>query len=441
CVREVLIIAAALSIQDPRERPADQQQAADEKHRRFADPTSDFLAFLNLWNYLRNKQKELSGSQFRRMCKNEFLHFLRIREWQDLHGQIKQVAKTLGVTSNTADAPPDRIHIALLSGLLSHIGLMDTDKKDDAGSKRRQLNEYLGARGAKFAVFPGSALFKKPPRWVMSAELVETSRLWGRINAKIDPDWVEPLAGHLVKRNYSEPHWSKKQAAVMAYEKVTLYGVPIVAQRRVNYGSIDPETARDMFIRNALVEGDWETHHRFFHDNRALLDEVEELEHRARRRDILVDDETLVDFYDERLPADVVSGRHFDAWWKQARRNDPDLLSFEKSMLINANADDVSEADYPDVWRQGPLRFRLTYQFEPGTDADGVTVHIPLQVLNQVRPDGFEWLVPGLRGELITELIRSLPKQLRVNFVPAPDYARKLLERLDPRTEPLLGAL
>ncbi|MBT2214193.1 ATP-dependent RNA helicase HrpA [Actinomadura sp. NEAU-AAG7] len=438
CVREVLVIAAALSIQDPRERPADDQQAADERHRRFADPTSDFLAYLNLWNYLREQQQELSGSAFRRMCKNEFLHFLRVREWQDLHGQLKQVAKTLGVTVNTADAPPDRVHVSLLSGLLSHVGLADADKKD---AKQRRGQEYIGARGARFAVFPGSSLFRKPPRWVMSAELVETSRLWARVNAKIEPEWIEPLAGHLVKRSYSEPHWSKKRAAVMAHEKVTLYGVPIVADRRVNYGSIDPALSRELFIRHALVEGDWETHHRFFHENRALLDEVEELEHRARRRDILVDDETLFDFYDERVPEDVVSGRHFDAWWKQARREDPDLLGFEKSMLINATADGVSEADYPDAWRQGPLGLRLTYQFEPGTDADGVTVHVPVQVLNQVRPDGFDWQVPGLRAELVTELIRSLPKQLRVNFVPAPDYARKVLGRVAPRTEPLLDAL
>ncbi|MFA1551235.1 ATP-dependent RNA helicase HrpA [Actinomadura chokoriensis] len=437
CVREVLVIASALSIQDPRERPAEHQQAADDRHRRFADPTSDFLAYLNLWNYLREQQKELSGSAFRRMCKNEFLHFLRVREWQDLHGQLKQVAKSLGVTLNTADAPPDRIHTSLLAGLLSHIGLIDAEKKD----KQRRGQEYLGARGARFAVFPGSSLFKKPPRWVMSAELVETSRLWGRVNAKIEPDWIEPLAQHLVKRAYSEPHWSKKQAAVMAREKVTLYGVPIVADRPVNYGRIDPALSRELFIRHALVEGDWETRHRFFHDNRALLDEVEELEHRARRRDILVDDETLFDFYDERIPEDVVSGRHFDSWWKKARHSDPDLLGFEKSMLINETAGGVSESDYPDVWKQGPLRLRLTYQFEPGADADGVTVHIPVQVLNQVRPDGFEWQVPGLRAELVTELIRSLPKQLRVNFVPAPDYARKVLDRVAPRTEPLLDAL
>ncbi|WP_018657045.1 ATP-dependent RNA helicase HrpA [Actinomadura flavalba] len=442
CVREVLIIAAALSVQDPRERPADQQQAADELHRRFSDPASDFLSYLNLWNYLREQQRELSGSRFRRLCKNEFLHYLRVREWQDLHSQLKQVAKSLGVTANTVDAAPDSVHVSLLAGLLSHIGLMDVaDKKDEPRDKRRKGQEYVGARGAKFAVFPGSSLFKKPPRWIMSAELVETSRLWARTNAKIEPEWIEPLAQHLVKRNYSEPHWSKKQAAVMAYETVTLYGVPIVAQRRVNYGRVDPELARELFIRHALVEGDWQTHHRFFAENRALLDEVEELEHRARRRDILVDDETLFDFYDERVPADIVSGRHFDAWWKKARHTEPDRLSFERSMLINASAGDVSEAEYPGAWRQGPFTLKLTYQFEPGADADGVTVHVPLQILNQVRPDGFDWQVPGLRAELVTELIRSLPKQLRVNFVPAPDYARRVLERVAPRTEPLLDAL
>ncbi|REF00036.1 ATP-dependent RNA helicase HrpA [Thermomonospora umbrina] len=433
CVREVLVIASALSIQDPRERPADKQQAADERHRRFADPTSDFLAYLNLWNHLRDKQKELSGGQFRRMCKSEFLHYLRVREWQDLHGQLKQVARGLGVTVNTADAPPENVHRALLAGLLSHVGLMDPEKR-----------EYLGARGARFALFPGSGLFKKPPRWVMSAELVETSRLWARVNARIEPEWIEPLAQHLVKRTYSEPHWSKKQGAAMAYERVTLYGVPIVTQRRVQYGRIDPELARELFIRHALVGGEWETHHRFFHQNRALLEEVEDLEHRARRRDILVDDETLFDFYDERLPADAISVRHFDVWWKQARRDTPDLLNFERRMLINAGADEVREDDYPDAWRQGPLKLALTYRFEPGADAagtDGVTVHVPLQVLNQVGPDGFDWQVPGLRTELVTELIRSLPKQLRVNFVPAPDVARRVLQRVSPRGEPLLDAL
>ncbi|PGH49225.1 ATP-dependent RNA helicase HrpA [Streptomyces sp. Ru87] len=434
CVREVMVIAAALSIQDPRERPSDKQQQADQQHARFRDETSDFLAFLNLWRYVREQQKALSSSAFRRMCRSEFLNYLRIREWQDIYTQLRQVAKTMGIQlgdSSSPDAPADRVHASLLAGLLSHIGLKDTDAK----------NEYLGARGAKFAVFPGSGLFKKPPRWIMSAELVETSRLWARVNAKIEPEWVEPLAQHLVKRTYSEPHWEQKQAAVMAYERVTLHGVPIVAQRKVNYGRIDPETSRELFIRNALVEGDWRTHHQFFHDNRKLLSEVEELEHRARRRDILVDDETLFDFYDRVIPEHVVSGAHFDSWWKQRRREEPELLNFEKSMLINEQAEAVTKDDYPDSWRQGKLKFRVTYQFEPGTDADGVTVHIPLQVLNQVTPDGFDWQIPGLRENLVTELIRSLPKPVRRNYVPAPNYAQRFLGTTVPGQEPLTAAL
>ncbi|MFI9258806.1 ATP-dependent RNA helicase HrpA [Streptomyces sioyaensis] len=427
CVREVMVIAAALSIQDPRERPADKQQQADQQHARFKDESSDFLAFLNLWRYVREQQRELSSSAFRRMCRSEFLNYLRIREWQDIYSQLRSVAKTMGIHLSEEDAAPDHIHTSLLSGLLSHIGLKDTDAK----------NEYLGARSAKFAVFPGSALFKKAPRWVMSAELVETSRLWARVNAKIEPEWIEPLAQHLVKRSYSEPHWEQKMAAVMAYERVTLYGVPIVAQRKISYGRIDPETSRDLFIRNALVEGDWRTHHQFFHDNRKLLGEVEELEHRARRRDILVDDETLFDFYDQRLPADVVSGAHFDAWWKKKHREEPELLNFEHSMLINESAEAVTKDDYPDSWRQGKLKFKVTYQFEPGADADGVTVHIPLQVLNQVSAEGFDWQIPGLREQLVTELIRSLPKPIRRNYVPAPNFAARFLDS----TVPLQGAL
>ncbi|ARF56154.1 ATP-dependent RNA helicase HrpA [Streptomyces gilvosporeus] len=427
CVREVMVIAAALSIQDPRERPSDKQQQADQQHARFKDETSDFLAFLNLWRYVREQQKTLSSSAFRRMCRSEFLNYLRIREWQDIYSQLRTVAKSMGIHLSEEEAAPDRIHGALLSGLLSHIGLKDTDAK----------NEYLGARSAKFAVFPGSALFKKPPRWVMSAELVETSRLWARVNAKIEPEWVEPLAQHLVKRTYSEPHWEQKMAAVMAYERVTLYGVPLVAQRKVAYGKIDPETSRDLFIRNALVEGDWRTHHQFFHDNRKLLGEVEELEHRARRRDILVDDETLFDFYDRRIPDDVVSGAHFDSWWKKKRQDEPELLNFEHSMLINESAEAVTKDDYPDSWRQGKLKFKVTYQFEPGADADGVTVHIPLQVLNQVSSEGFDWQIPGLREQLVTELIRSLPKPIRRNYVPAPNFAARFLDS----TVPLQGSL
>ncbi|GAA2438165.1 ATP-dependent RNA helicase HrpA [Streptomyces pulveraceus] len=430
CVREVMVIAAALSIQDPRERPSEKQTQADQQHARFKDETSDFLAFLNLWRYIREQQKERGSSSFRRMCKQEYLNFLRIREWQDIYAQLRTVAKQMGMQveepSAGTDAPEQSVHTSLLAGLLSHIGLKDTEK-----------NEYLGARSAKFAIFPGSALFKKQPRFVMSAELVETSRLWARVNARVEPEWIEPLAQHLLKRTYSEPHWEKDQAAVMAYERVTLYGVPIVAQRKINFGRIDAETSRDLFIRNALVEGDWRTHHQFFHDNRKLLGEVEELEHRARRRDILVDDETLFDFYDQRIPDHVVSGAHFDSWWKHKRRDEPDALDFERSMLINEKAGAVTKDDYPDSWRQGKLKFKVTYQFEPGADADGVTVHIPLQVLNQVTAEGFDWQIPGLREDVVTELIRSLPKPVRRHYVPAPNYADKFLDRAVPLQEPL----
>jgi ATP-dependent helicase HrpA len=430
CVGEVLVITAALSIQDPRERPLDNQQAADEKHARFREVESDFMSYLNLWNYVQERQRELSSSQFRRLCKEEFLNYLRVREWQDLESQLRQVARSMGVTVASEPAGRYQIHVSLLVGLLSHVGLKDVEKQ-----------EYVGARGARFAIFPGSALFRKSPRWVMAAELVETSRLWGRIVARIEPEWAERLAGHLVKRSYSEPHWEKSQGAVMAFEKVTLYGLPLVPSRKVHYGRIDPALCRELFIRHALVEGDWDTHHSFFHDNRALLDEVEELEHRVRRRDILVDDETLFAFYEQRLGPEVVSARHFDAWWKTTRRTRPDLLNFEKSMLVTERAAGVDDADYPESWLDGDLRLRLTYQFEPGSDTDGVTVHIPLPVLNQVSGVGFDWQVPGLRGQLVTALIRSLPKPLRRNLVPVPDHAKAFLQAVPLREGELLEAL
>ncbi|MBF0690220.1 ATP-dependent RNA helicase HrpA [Providencia alcalifaciens] len=418
-VRETMVIVSALSIQDPRERPLDKQQASDEKHRRFHDKQSDFLAFLNLWDYLKQQQEELSNAQFRKMCRQDFLNYLRIREWQDLYTQLRQVVKEQGFAINSAAADFRSIHVSLLAGLLSHVGQKDAEK-----------HEFTGARNARFTIFPGSGLFKKPPKWTMVAELVETSKLWGRIAASIDPEWIEPLAEHLVKHHYSEPHWSKSEGAVMASEKVTLYGLPIVASRQVNYGVIDPLLCRELFIRHALVEGDWNTRHAFFKANLKLLSEVEDLEHKSRRRDILVDDETLFAFYDQRIPNDVISSRHFDNWWKTVSKQQPDLLSFEKNMLIKEDASTVSALDYPNYWYQGDLKFRLSYQFEPGTDADGVTVHIPLAILNQVHNVGFDWQVPGLRHELIVALIKSLPKPIRRNFVPAPNYASAFLERV-----------
>ncbi|MGH3769813.1 MAG: ATP-dependent RNA helicase HrpA [Pseudonocardiaceae bacterium] len=426
CLDEVLVIVAALSIQDPRERPTDAEAAADAQHARFANKDSDFLSILTLWRHLEERQRALSSTQFRKLCKAEFLHYLRVRQWQDLYGQLRRITRDLGMTANTEPAAPQQVHVSLLAGLLSQIGLFDPETRD-----------YLGARGARFAVFPGSSLFRKPPRWVMAAELVETSRLWGRIAARIEPQWVEPLAGHLVKRGYSEPHWERKRAAVVAYEKVTLYGIPIVASRKIDYGRIDPELARELFLRHALVEGDWETRHAFFHANRALLDDVEELEQRARRRDILVEDETLLDFYDQRIPAEIVSGAHFDSWWRTASVTQPELLNFELSMLVTGQG--VSEADFPDSWRHGTLE--LSYQFEPGADADGVTVHVPLPVLNQLTAAPFTWQVPGLREELLIALLKSLPKPLRRQLVPIPDHVKALLARMTPYDEPLLDAL
>ncbi|HFQ4929215.1 ATP-dependent RNA helicase HrpA [Vibrio vulnificus] len=430
CLKEVMIIAAALSIQDPRERPSDKQQSADDKHRRFYHEDSDFLTFVNLWNHIQKQQKALSGNQFRRQCKDDYLNYLRVREWQDVYFQIHQSMREMEFKLNSEPGSYDAVHSAILTGLLSHIGMKDQEK-----------NEYHGARNARFHIFPGSGLFKKQPKWVMSAELVETSKLWGRIIAKIQPEWIEPLAKHLIKRSHSEPHWSKKQAAVMAYEKVMLYGIPIVPKRLVNYGNIDASVSREIFIRSALVEGDWETKHAFFKQNRKLLLEVEELEHKSRRRDILVDDEELFQFYDQRVGTEVVSGRHFDTWWKQASKKEPELLNFEKEMLFKGDASHVTDLDYPNFWHQNGLKLKLSYQFEPGDDSDGVTVHIPLPILNQIDTAGFDWQIPGLRHELVVSLIKSLPKTLRKNFVPAPNYADAFLSRVTAMEMPLLDAL
>ncbi len=446
CLAEVLVITAALSIQDPRERPVEQRARADQLHARFRDPRSDFMAWLNLWRHLREKQGEMGSSAFRRMCREEHLNYLRIREWQDFEGQLRQVARQVGlkqggrpgsgasagstgsaVSSEAVDE--NGVHQALLSGLLSHIGLRDADRRD-----------YLGARGARFAIFPGSGLFKSQPDLVMSAELVETSRLWGRQNAAIDPLWAERLGGDLVKRTYSEPHWSKKRESALAQERVTLYGVPLVADRTVPLGGLQPDVARELFIRHALVQGEWRARHRFFETNRRLLEEAEELEHRARRHDIVVDEETLFDFYDARIGAEVVSGVHFDTWWKQERRTRPDLLTFDPEMLVRDVGEGVG-ADFPDAWHEGTMTLPLRYHFEPGHSADGVTVDVPLATLNTVGAAPFSWNVPGLRHELVTALIRSLPKPLRVNFVPAPDVARRFLEAVAPGEEPLAPAL
>jgi ATP-dependent helicase HrpA len=469
CAREVLIIAAALSIQDPRERPADAREAADARHARFAEPGSDFLAFVTLWDYLRGQQRELSSSAFRRMCRREYLHYLRTREWQDLYGQLRQTAREVGIVvghdrgaeqatepaidlSALAAGPvakreprfpadlANRVHMSLLAGLLSQIGMKAADAKDGdpkARGRRRGPAEFTGARGARFAIFPDSVLAKSPPQWVMAAELVETSRLWARTTARIEPEWAESLAAHLVRRSYSEPRWDARRGAVMATERVNLYGLPIVAARPVNYARVDPAAARALFIQHALVEGDWTTHHRFFRDNQRLLEEAEDLERRARRRGIVADDMARFSFYDQRIPATVTSARHFDSWWKKTRAAAPGLLTFSPADLVGPAADEIRPADYPSRWDEFPL----SYEFAPGDPGDGVTVDVPLTTLNQVNGAELGWQVPGLRHELVTELIRSLPKQLRTAFVPAPDTARAVLARLGPPHGDLLDAL
>jgi HrpA-like RNA helicase len=351
---------------------------------------------------------------------------------------VLTLAGDLGVAVRSTSAERTGLHVSLLAGLLSQIGmkLQGSEPLQPAASApkgRRPRAEYLGARSARFAIFPGSSLARKPPDWIVAAELVETSRLWARTVARIEPEWVEPLARHLIRHSYSEPHWEKKRGGAVALEKVTLYGVPLVVDRKVPFGRIDPAAARELFIRHALVEGDWQTSHRFFAENRRLLAEAEEVEHRARRRGLVASEDELFAFYDARIPADVVSAQHFDTWWKQARRADPGLLTFKASDLLNDDATGVSADAYPDVWTSesaGVPPAPLSYAFEPGSESDGVTADIPLSRLNQVNPAEFSWQVPGLRTELVTEMIRSLPKALRRDLVPAPDVAREVVARL-----------
>ncbi|MER0077504.1 ATP-dependent RNA helicase HrpA [Corynebacterium marquesiae] len=430
CLDDVMVIVAAMTIQDVRERPLDFQAQADQAHARFKDKTSDFLSMLKLWDYIKQTRNEQSGNKFRKRMKQEFLHYMRIREWFDLVRQLKDVTKQLGWTyQEGTERRSDDIHMSLLSGLLSNIGARDGNSK-----------EFQGARNTRFLVFPGSALAKKPPEFLMAAELVETSRLWARDVAAIDPAWVEKLGADLLKHNYSEPTWSRKRAAAIAHQKSTLYGVPIVADRTVPYHRVDPSAARDMFIRNALIAGDWNTHHAFFKANAQALDDAAAYEEKARRRGLIVDEDTLFDFYDQRIPAKVTTGRRFDSWWKKERRRTPDLLDFDPTKLID-DSHEVTEESFPDHWRKGSIDYELTYKFEPGDPLDGVTVMVPIPMLAGLDTEGFDWLVPGLRLELVTELIRSLPKALRRTVVPAPEFAERAIDRLIPYEGPITQQL
>ncbi|QBI19774.1 ATP-dependent RNA helicase HrpA [Egibacter rhizosphaerae] len=430
CVREVLVLVAALSLQDPRQRPEKRRQEADGYHGRFADETSDFAGFVNLWEYLREQRRALSGNRFRRRCREEFLHHLRVREWFDLHAQLRELVREQDLAWNDSPADPGQVHRALLSGLLGQIGV-----------RQREAREYQGPRNTRFAIWPGSAVAKSPPTYVMAGELVETSRLWARVVARIEPEWAEELGGHLVARSHSEPWWDRERGAAVAYERVTLYGVPLVEQRLATYARIDRRKARELFIQHALVEGEWETHHAFFAENRRLLEEASELEDRARRRDLIAGQDTLHAFYDARVPDDVATVADFDAWWKDARAEQPDLLTFTRELLYEGAAAEVAAGQYPDHWPYRDHRFTISYRFEPGAPDDGVTVHVPLAALSELHPAPFTWQVPGLRAELVDTLLRGLPKGVRRELPPIADLVGAVLARLQPAAEPITAVL
>ncbi|MBJ7267938.1 ATP-dependent RNA helicase HrpA [Idiomarina abyssalis] len=429
CVREMLVITAALSIQDPRERPHDAQQKADEWHQRFRDKSSDFMAFLNLWNYKKEQQKALSGNQFRKQMGREFIHFMRLREWQDIYTQSRQTVREMGLSINDEAATYEQVHRALIAGLLSQVGF-----KEDR-------HEYQGTRQSRFHIFPGSGLFGKPPKWVVTAELAETSKLYARINADIDPLWVEEAASHLVKKQYLEPHFEKKKGSVIADEQVTLLGLILVPRRRVQYGPVEPVKAREIFIREALVNSQLTRKLPFIQHNLKLISDIQALEAKSRRRDILVDEEVLFEAYDRAIPEGIYNEKLLAGWWHKAAKKEPKLLFFERNDLIAGETEHITENEYPEFWRQGNLRLPLSYHFEPNAEDDGVSVNIQLGILNQVKLEGFDWHIPALREERIAHLIKSLPKALRRNFVPAPNFAGAIMADVEPMHGRLTDAM
>ncbi|RKZ88493.1 MAG: ATP-dependent RNA helicase HrpA [Candidatus Parabeggiatoa sp. nov. 1] len=439
CLHEVLIIASALTIQDPRERPMDAQQAADAAQKRFVDERSDFLSYLKLWDFWKDNAKHLSQNKLRKLCHEHFLSYLRMREWQDIHQQLHILIKEAGFSINQVEANYDEIHRALLTGLLGNIAFKGepdkkpnepNNKKSSSAKKGFSPEEYLGARNTKLYLFPGSSLFKKQPKWIIAAELVETTRLYARCCAKLNPDWIEQAAGDLCQHHYFEPHWEKRRAQVGAYEKVTLYGLTIVTKRQVNYGPLDPILSREIFIRNALVQREYHCTATFFQHNRDLINEVEALEHKSRRQDILVDEEQIYAFYDARIPDGIYNGKAFEKWLKPALCSNPKLLFLSREDLMKHGCETITPQAFPDNLDFGGVSLPLSYHFEPGHECDGVTVDISLALLNQLSNPTFEWLVPGLLEEKIIALLRSMPKALRKSFVPVPDVAREALDTL-----------
>ena len=418
CLNEVLIIASALTIQDPRERPMDAQQAADTAQRKFLDENSDFLTFIKLWNFYQENVHHLSKNKLKKLCQEHFLAYMRMREWVDIHHQLTNLVKEMGWKLNQVEAKFEEIHRALLSGLLGNIGFKTKEE------------HYLGARNIKLFLFPGSGLFKKQPKWFIASELVETSKLYARCVAKIEPEWIEQVAGDLCQHSYFEPHWEKTTAQVAGYEKVTLYGLTIVLKRRINYGPLDPILAREIFIRHALVYGEYHTKAAFFHHNRELFNEIEVLEHKSRKQNILVDEDQVFEFYDRLIPAGIYNGKAFETWLKQAEKDNPKLLFLQREDLMQTEADRVTVNDFPDYTLINGVKLPLSYHFEPNHERDGVTVEVPVTLLNQLPAEPFEWLVPGLLKEKIIALLRTLPKSLRKHFVPVPDVSEEILAEL-----------
>jgi ATP-dependent helicase HrpA len=429
CLKEMLVIAAALSVQDPRERPLEKQQAADEIHATFHHEDSDFLAFLNLWRFLENERRHLTKNKFRKLCQRHFLSWNRVLEWHDIHGQLHSQMAELGFKENRAEASFEEIHQALLTGLLSNIGFKD------------ERREYQGARGARFYIHPGSGLFEKAPKWIVVAERVETTRQYGRIVANVQPAWIERAGRQLVHRSYSEPHWQSKSGQVAAYEKVALFGVTIVPKRRVNYGPINPAEAREIFIRFGLAEGDFDTRAPFWRHNRELIEYVQHLEAKSRRRDILVDEEAIYTFYEQRVSSGIYSTPQLEKWLRKATQKDPKILHMRMQDIMRRDAAEVTARAFPDNLQVGATALPLEYHFDPGQAGDGVTLVVPVSLINQVSAERCEWLVPGLIEELITALLRGLPKQTRKAFVPIPETARRLAESLTASDRPLIQAV
>ncbi len=418
-LNEVLIIAAALALIDPRERPLDKKDAAEQFHQRFNDEKSDFISMLKLYEYVSSLQKTLSNSALRRQLKHEFISYLRVREWFDLHRQLKAACQGLQLEGNQLPADYEALHRSLLSGLLSQIGQQELSG-----------HEYKGARGVKFLIFPGSALAKKSPKWLCAAALVETSRLFARTVAAIDPCWLEWQGAHLIKKSYADPHWSKKSGAVLASLTISLYGLAVVQGRQVQYGTVDPALCHELMIKEGLVGGEINCRHAFYQHNQHLIAQVEHLEDQVRRRDLLAEPEDLERFYQERIPGHIINQRQLDKWWQEQRKKDPHYLDFKLEDVLKQEAAADHAVLYPEYWQQGSLKLKLSYVFNPGDPKDGVSVHIPLTVINQVKADDFVYQIPGLRLEFLSVLIRSLPKRLRRNLIPAPDYARALLQSL-----------